>query len=75
MSLVADKIDSSLQGTPRRRVSIRRDDNDFIVAFQPENLTVFRNEDASALRKSLSSVAVGNRSGRRRPRVVIAGPV
>ena len=51
MSLVADKIDSSLQGAPRRRVSIRRDDNDFIVAFQPENLTVFRNGDASALRR------------------------
>ena len=32
-------------------MSIRRDDNDFIVAFQPENLTVFRNGDASALRR------------------------
>ena len=51
MSVVADRISDSLQDTPRRRVSIRRDDRDFIVVFQPENLTVFRNEDASALRK------------------------
>ena len=51
MSVVADKINSFLPDAPRRRVSIRRDDKDFIVVFQPENLTVFRNEDASALRK------------------------
>jgi YbbR domain-containing protein len=51
MSVVADKINNSLHDVPRRRVSIRRDDNDFIVAIQPENLTVFRNGDASALRR------------------------
>jgi hypothetical protein len=51
MSVVADRISDSLQEAPRRRVSIRRDDRDFIVVFQPENLTVFRNEDVSALRK------------------------
>jgi hypothetical protein len=37
---------------PRRRVAIRRDDNDFVIVFQPENLVVFRNTDASALRKA-----------------------
>jgi hypothetical protein len=51
MSVVADRISDSLHEAPRRRVSIRRDDRDFIVVFQPENLTVFRNEDVSALRK------------------------
>jgi hypothetical protein len=51
MSVVADRISNSPQDVPRRRVSIRRDDRDFIVVFQPENLTVFRNEDVSALRK------------------------
>src|SRR5260221_2154270 len=34
-----------------RRVSIRRDDEDFVVAFQPEDFVIFRNQDASALRK------------------------
>jgi hypothetical protein len=37
---------------PRRRVVIRRDDTDFVVVFQPENLVAFRNVDASALRKA-----------------------
>ena len=36
---------------PRRLVSLRRDDADFVVAFQPEDVIVFRNSDACALRK------------------------
>jgi hypothetical protein len=36
---------------PGRRVSIRRDDEDFVVAFQPEDFVIFRNKDANALRK------------------------
>jgi hypothetical protein len=34
-----------------RCVSIRRDDEDFVVAFQPEDFVIFRNQDANALRK------------------------
>jgi hypothetical protein len=34
-----------------RRVSIRRDDDDFVVAFQPEDYVIFRDRDANALRK------------------------
>jgi hypothetical protein len=33
-------------------VSIRRDDKDFVVAFQPQDIVVFRNGRASALRKA-----------------------
>jgi hypothetical protein len=36
---------------PKRLVSLRRDDADFVVAFQPEDVIVFRNPDACALRK------------------------
>jgi hypothetical protein len=34
-----------------RRVSIRRDDDDFVVAFQPEDFVIFRNQDANTLRR------------------------
>ena len=36
---------------PRRLVSLRRDGEDFVVAFQPEDTIVFRNGDPVALRK------------------------
>jgi hypothetical protein len=36
---------------PGRRVSIRRDDEDFVVALQPEDFVIFRKKDANALRK------------------------
>ena len=36
----------------RRRVSIRRDGRDFVVAFQPEDIIVFRYNEASALRRA-----------------------
>jgi hypothetical protein len=48
---MTDEINHSLRMRPRQRVSIRRDDKDFVVAFQPEDLVVFRNGYASALRK------------------------
>jgi hypothetical protein len=37
--------------TLRRQVSISRDGKDFVVAFQPSNVVVFRHIDAGALRK------------------------
>jgi hypothetical protein len=36
---------------PRRLVALRRDETDFVVAFQPEDVIIFRNPDAGALRK------------------------
>jgi hypothetical protein len=33
-------------------VSIRRDEEDFVIVLQPEDLVVFRNANASALRKA-----------------------
>jgi hypothetical protein len=41
---------------PRRRVSIRQDDRDFVVAFQPDDIVVFRNNEASALRRVCHSL-------------------
>jgi hypothetical protein len=35
----------------RRQVSISRDGEDFVVAFQPDNIIALRNNEASALRK------------------------
>ena len=44
--------DSNLTSNdPKRLVSLRRDDLDFVVAFQPEDTIVFRNGDPAALRK------------------------
>jgi len=37
--------------SPRRQVSIARDGADFIVAFQPSNVVVFRHNNAGELRK------------------------
>jgi hypothetical protein len=35
----------------RKQVSISRDGDDFVVAYQPDNLIVFRHAEASALRR------------------------
>jgi hypothetical protein len=36
---------------PRRAVAIRRDGDDFVVSLMPNDLVIFRNESADALRK------------------------
>ena len=51
MSVVTDDINHSRQKWPKKQVSIRRDDKDFVVAFQPEDFVIFRNGDANALRR------------------------
>jgi hypothetical protein len=43
---------SAFARQPKRPVSIRRDNGDFVVAVQPENVIVFWNQDAHALRKA-----------------------
>jgi hypothetical protein len=48
MSVVTD---DRVKNGAGRRVSIRRDDNDFVIAFQPEDYIIFRNQDPDALRK------------------------
>jgi hypothetical protein len=48
---VAAVTDNPAKNGIGRRVSIRRDDDDFVVAFQPEDYVIFRNQDANALRK------------------------
>jgi hypothetical protein len=40
-----------LEPKPKRLVSLRRDNADFVVAFQPEDVIVFRNPDPRALRR------------------------
>jgi hypothetical protein len=49
MSVATDAIDRFIQ--PRRKVTIRRGENDFAIVLQPEDFVVFRKADASALRK------------------------
>jgi hypothetical protein len=52
MHMMTYEIDDLLPIGPRKRVSIRRDNKDFVVAFQPADLIVFRNENAGALRRA-----------------------
>jgi hypothetical protein len=57
MSLVAHvEFSNSVQDTPKRRVSIRRDGEDFVVVSLAEDLVVYRNHDANALRKLCRSL-------------------
>ena len=52
MSDAFDQIgDSPLDKASGRAVSLRRDNDDFVVVFQPEEIVAFRNRDAAALRK------------------------
>jgi hypothetical protein len=42
----------TIQGEkPKRLVSLWRDNEDFVITFQPEDVIIFRNPDASALRE------------------------
>jgi hypothetical protein len=40
----------------RRQVAMRRDGDDFVIAFQPDGFIIFRNKDADALRKLCRSL-------------------
>ena len=40
----------------RRQVAMRRDGDDFVVAFEPDGFIIFRNKDADALRKLCGSL-------------------
>jgi hypothetical protein len=41
-----------LVGRPRRKVTIRREAEDYVIVMQPEDVVVFRNPNANALRKA-----------------------
>ena len=56
MSVVSEAASTSLLKGARRQVSIRRDDKDFVVAFQPNDVIVFRHQFASPLRKLCASL-------------------
>ena len=49
MSVMSDEVGNSPPDKPRRLVSLRRDKEDFVVVI--EDVVMFRNGDASALRK------------------------
>jgi hypothetical protein len=51
VSVASDQVGDAPSNKPGRLVALRRDEEDFVVAFQPEDVVVFRNRDASALRK------------------------
>ena len=40
----------------RRRVTMRRDGDDFVVAFEPDGFIIYRNKDADTLRKLCRSL-------------------
>jgi hypothetical protein len=40
----------------RRQVAMRRDGDDFVIAFEPDGFIIFRNKDADALRKLCRSL-------------------
>jgi hypothetical protein len=40
----------------RRQVTMRRDGDDFVVAFEPDGFIIYRNQDADALRKLCRSL-------------------
>ena len=51
MSGVTNTNSASKHNYSRKRVAIRRDDKDFVIAFQPGDVVVFRSGDVKALRK------------------------
>src|SRR5271156_6776490 len=56
MPVVSDAVSTSLLKGAKRQVSIRRDDRDFVVAFQPNDVVIFRHQRASPLRKLCASL-------------------
>jgi len=50
--------ESLRKGAPpfRRQVSISRDGDDYVVAFQPDNVIVFRHTEARELRRICNSL-------------------
>ena len=42
---------AKLRGGPGRKVSIRPDGGDFVIAYEPERFIIFRGKDPSALKK------------------------
>jgi hypothetical protein len=48
---VAEKTNNYVYQRPKRAVAIRRDGDDFVVSLMPNDLVIFRNESADALRK------------------------
>jgi hypothetical protein len=53
MSVVAEVTNRPLR-RPRRKVVIRRDGKDFVIALHPDNIVIYRNAEARALRKACS---------------------
>ena len=49
--MLAAEANNYLFQRPKRAVAIRRDGDDFVVSLMPNDLVIFRNESADALRK------------------------
>jgi hypothetical protein len=50
-SMLAAEANNFFFQRPKRPVAIRRDGDDFVVSLMPNDLVIFRNESADALRK------------------------
>ena len=51
---VVDEVASRPRQRFRRKVVIRRDDKDFVIALHPDNIVIYRSAEARALRKACS---------------------
>jgi hypothetical protein len=56
MSVVTDNIFKSRGYGRGRKVAIKRDGKDFVVAYQPEDHVIFRHHDQKALRRVCSKL-------------------
>ena len=61
---VPDAVESFRRNTVffRRQVIIRRDGEDFVVAFHPQNIIAFRHGEAKEFAKDVPFPALGNRA-------------
>jgi hypothetical protein len=50
-SMLAAETNNYFFQRPKRAVAIRRDGDDFVVSFMPNDVVIFRNESVDALRK------------------------
>jgi len=58
MSVAGDGIFGRTLRNDRRRVSIKRDGDDFVASLQPHNEIIFRHYNASELRKLCRSLRI-----------------
>jgi hypothetical protein len=59
--MLAAEVNNHVFQRPKRAVAIRRDGDEFVVSLMPNDVVIFRNESADALRKLCKGVTLGGR--------------